>query len=113
MRRWVLSQVSHGVPLANWHGAMRTDQTYFPGAAGLSNPPGRSKLRWPSTDAFALIWLLKQDVPHYTVRHLANSLNKGFPAHVGTDGSEIETQVGEQMYSILNDYARRRTGRPW
>jgi YT521-B-like domain len=79
----------------------------FSGAAGLANPPWKQKLRWPSTEAFALIWLLKQDVPHYTVRHLTNPLNENLPAHVGTDGVEIESRLGEQMYSILQNYARR------
>jgi hypothetical protein len=80
------------------------------GAAGLANPSWRSKLHWPATDAFALIWLLREDVPHGTVRHLRNPFNQDLPAHVGTDGVEIETRVGEQMYGILHDFARRGSG---
>ena len=82
----------------------------IPGAAGLPNPAWRSRLHWPATDAFALIWRLKQDVPHDTVRHLRNPLNENLPAHVGTDGLEIETRVGEQMLSILHEYTRRNNG---
>ena len=83
----------------------------IPGAPGLPNPAWRSRLHWPATDAFALIWLLKQDVPHNIVRHLRNPLNENLPAHVGTDGVEIDTWIGEQMFSILHDYARR-SGHP-
>ena len=78
----------------------------FPGAAHLPTPSWQSALNFPTTEPFAIVWLLKADISHHIVRHLKNPFNRGLPAHVGTDGMEIESHVGEQMFNILHDFAR-------
>ena len=79
-----------------------------PPTPSLPKPAFCSKLNWPTSPAFTLLWLATTAVHFRHVGHIKNSLNiddAGLPAAVlvGKDGQEIEGEAGRRLCAILDE----------